>query len=181
MRADNADLRLTRLGIEFGCVSKERKEAFLEKEALMNKSRDLVLTLFRTPKELNQMGYFVNSDGQKRTPFDLLSCQGITWKDVVTVWPILKDIREVIAEQLEIEGRYQGYLIRQRTDIDSFKKDEALKIPEDINYSLVGGLSNEIQMRLNRHRPLTVGAMSRLMGITPAAVTAVIAYLKKNK
>ena len=93
----------------------------------------------------------------------------------------LKDIREDIAEQLEIEGRYQGYLIRQRTDIDSFKKDEALKIPEDINYSLVGGLSNEIQMRLNRHRPLTVGAMSRLMGITPAAVTAVIAYLKKNK
>ena len=181
MRADNADLRLTRLGIEFGCVSKERKEAFLEKEALMNKSRDLVLTLFRTPKELNQMGYFVNSDGQKRNPFDLLSCQGITWKDVVTVWPILKDIREDIAEQLEIEGRYQGYLIRQRTDIDSFKKDEALKIPEDINYSLVGGLSNEIQMRLNRHRPLTVGAMSRLMGITPAAVTAVIAYLKKNK
>lgn len=181
MRADNADLRLTRLGIEYDCVGEERKQAFLEKESLMNKARDLVFTLFRTPKELNQLGYMVNSDGQKRNPYDLLSCQGITWQDVVSVWPVLKDIRPDVAEQLEIEGRYQGYLIRQKTDIDSFKKDEALKIPDNIDYSLIGGLSNEIQMRLNKHRPLTIGAMGRMIGITPAAVTAVIAYLKKSK
>lgn len=180
MRADNADLRLTGIGIQFDCISEKRKQAFLEKECLMKKARDLVSTLYRTPKELNALGYAVNSDGQRRSPYDLLSCQGITWTDVVSVWPVLKDIRKDIAEQLEIEGRYHGYLTRQKMDIDSFKKDEALKIPDDIDYSLIGGLSNEIQMRLKKHRPLTIGAMTRMMGITPAAVTAVIAYLKKK-
>jgi tRNA uridine 5-carboxymethylaminomethyl modification enzyme len=180
MRADNADLRLTGIGIQFDCISEKRKQAFLEKEYLMKKARDLVSTLYRTPKELNALGYAVNSDGQRRSPYDLLSSQGITWKDVISVWPVLKDIRKDIAEQLEIEGRYHGYLTRQKMDIDSFKKDEALKIPDDIDYSLIGGLSNEIQMRLKKHRPLTIGAMTRMMGITPAAVTAVIAYLKKK-
>ncbi len=180
MRADNADLRLTEQGILAGCVGEKRKKMFLEKQHLMIEARDLVSTLYRTPKELNALGYSVNLDGQKRSPYDLLSCQGVSWKDVVRVWPVLKNIRPDISEQLEIEGRYHGYLARQRLDIDSFKKDEALKIPEHIDYKKIGGLSNEIVGRLEKTRPLTIGAMARMMGITPAAVTAVIAYLKKK-
>ena len=146
----------------------------------MDEARDLVSTLYRTPKELNELGYNINLDGQKRNPYDLLSCQGIVWADVIKVWPVLKGIRKDIAEQLEIEGRYHGYLSRQKSDIESFKKDEALKIPENIDYSKIGGLSNEIVIRLTRSKPLTIGAMTRMMGVTPAAVTAVIAYLKKK-
>ena len=180
MRADNADLRLTPKGISVGCVSAKRKDIFLEKQRLMNEARDIVSTLFRTPKELNDLGYNINPDGQKRSPFDVLSCQGMTWTDLVRIWPVLSSVRSDIAEQLEIEGRYHGYLSRQRSDIDAFKKDEALKIPDDIDYSKIGGLSNEIVSRLTKAKPLTVGAMMRMMGITPAAVTAVIAYLKKK-
>ena len=180
MRADNADLRLTMQGINAGCVGEKRKDHFLEKKHLMEEARDLVYSLYRTPKELNGLGYNINSDGQKRNPYDLLSCQGIVWADVVKVWPVLSGIRKDIAEQLEIEGRYHGYLARQKSDIDAFKKDEALKIPENIDYSKIGGLSNEIVTRLTRTKPLTIGAMTRMMGITPAAVTAVIAYLKKK-
>lgn len=180
MRADNADLRLTEKGIQAGCVLQDRKKKFLEKLHLVNEARNLVSGLFRTPKELNALGYNINADGQKRTPYDLLSCQGITWADLVKIWPALQTIRADVAEQIEIEGRYHGYLMRQKLDIEAFKKDEALKIPDDIDYQKVGGLSNEIVARLNRERPLTIGAMAKMRGITPAAVTAVIAYLKKK-
>ena len=180
MRADNADLRLTSKGISVDCVLADRKKAFLEKLHLVNDARNIVSGLFRTPKELNELGYAVNPDGQKRTPYDLLSCQGITWNDLVKIWPLLSNIRSDVAEQIEIEGRYHGYLMRQKSDIESFKKDEALKIPDDMDYHKVGGLSNEIVGRLNLVRPLTIGAMAKMRGMTPAAVTAVIAYLKKK-
>ena len=180
MRADNADLRLTSKGISVDCVLPDRKKAFLEKLYLVNDARNIVSGLFRTPKELNELGYAVNPDGQKRTPYDLLSCQGITWNDLVKIWPLLSNIRSDVAEQIEIEGRYHGYLMRQKSDIESFKKDEALKIPDDMDYHKVGGLSNEIVGRLNLVRPLTIGAMAKMRGMTPAAVTAVIAYLKKK-
>lgn len=180
MRADNADLRLTQKGIDACCVQQERQEAFEHKKALLDEAREHILTLSHTPKELNQLGFFVNADGQRRTPFDLLSYQGVTWDDLVRVWPSLGQIREDVAQQLEIEGRYQGYLTRQQLDIDAFRKDEALRIPDNMDYSLIGGLSNEIVGRLNKIRPETIGSMMRMMGITPASVTAVIAYLKKK-
>lgn len=180
MRADNADLRLTPKGIAVDCISEKRKAVFLEKKQLMREAENIVLSLYRTPKELNALGYNINPDGQKRNPFDVLSCQGIKWSDLVKIWPVLSSVREDIAEQLEIKGRYQGYLLRQQSDIDAFKKDEALKIPDTVDYSKIGGLSNEIVARLTKTKPLTIGAMTRMMGITPAAVTAVIAYLKKK-
>ena len=180
MRADNADLRLTPRGIEIGCVGAERAKAFKAKQKKLNEARQLVLSLSKTPKELKKLGFKVNVDGRKRTPFDLLSYPNVGWAEVVTVFPELKKIKGEIAEQLEIEGRYQGYLARQAQDIADFKKDEALKIPEKLNYRKVGGLSNEIVERLEYERPATIGAMSRMRGITPASVTAVIGYLKKK-
>ncbi len=180
MRADNADLRLTEKGIEVGCVGLERAEAFKNKKQMLDRARNQIKSMVYTPKELQDFGFAVNSDGQKRTPFDMLSYQGVDWQRLTTVWPDLKNIPQDVAEQLEIEGRYQGYLARQKLDIDAFRKDEALKIPLDTDYSKIGGLSNEIVGRLNKTKPATIGAMMRMTGMTPAAATAVIGYLKRK-
>lgn len=178
MRADNADLRLTELGIKVGCVGKERAKKFRAKKRGLEKARTFVKTLHKTPKQLKALGFQVNVDGHNRRPLDLLAYPNVKWADVVRVFPELVKIPTDIAEQLEIEGIYQGYLARQSLDILAFKKEEALLIPEDFDYKKVGGLSNEIVERLEQTRPATIGAMSRMRGITPASVTAVIGYLK---
>lgn len=178
MRADNADLRLTELGIKVGCVGKERAKKFRAKKRALEKARAFVQTLHKTPKQLKSMGFQVNVDGHNRRPLDLLAYPNVKWADVVRVFPELIKIPTDIAEQLEIEGIYQGYLARQSLDILAFKKEEALLIPENFDYRKVGGLSNEIVERLEQTRPATIGAMSRMRGITPASVTAVIGYLK---
>jgi tRNA uridine 5-carboxymethylaminomethyl modification enzyme len=178
MRADNADLRLTELGIKVGCVGKERAKKFRDKKRALEKARAFVQTLHKTPKQLKSMGFQVNVDGHNRKPLDLLAYPNVKWADVVQVFPELSNIKSEVAEQLEIEGIYQGYLARQSLDILAFKKEEALLIPEDFDYRKVGGLSNEIVERLEQTRPATIGAMSRMRGITPASVTAVIGYLK---
>ena len=180
MRADNADLRLTELGIKIGCVGKERAKAFRAKKRQLERARAFVKTLHKTPKQLKALGLQVNVDGHNRKPLDLLAYPNVKWQDVVRVFPELKKIPDDIAEQLEIEGIYQGYLARQAQDILAFKKEEALQIPEDFDYKKVGGLSNEIVERLNATRPATIGAMTRMRGITPASVTAVIGYLKSK-
>ena len=181
MRSDNADLRLTPVGIKVGCVGKERAKEFKMKLKQLNQARCLIQSLSKSPKQLKQMGFLVNVDGHKRTAFDLLAYPEVSWTDLIKVFPELEKIPTEIAKQLMIEGRYQGYLARQNQDIADFKKDEALKIPEKIDYHQVGGLSNEIQERLEKERPQTIGAMGRMRGITPASITAVIGYLKKNK
>ncbi len=180
MRADNADLRLTEKGIQVGCICQERKDAFYRKKSALNQAKQHILELSETPRRLNELGFSVNEDGHRRTPYDMLSYQGVTWNDLVRVWPFLGTIPHDVAKQLEIEGRYHGYLARQQLDVEAFRKDEALRIPEKIDYTLIGGLSNEIVGRLNKTRPETIGAMMRMTGMTPAAVTAVIAYLKKK-
>ena len=180
MRADNADLRLTELGIKIGCVGAERAKAFRAKKRALERARAFVKTLHKTPKQLKALGFQVNVDGHNRKPLDLLAYPDVKWADVVRVFPELEKIPADIAEQLEIEGIYQGYLARQAQDILAFKKEEALQIPEDFDYALVGGLSNEIVERLQQTRPATIGAMSRMRGITPASVTAVIGYLKSK-
>ena len=133
------------------------------------------------PKELTAAGFQVNSSSQKHSLFHLLSYPNVTWDDVVRLWPALGTVPADVAEQLQIEGLYQGYLSRQQADIDAFVKDESLKIPDDIDYAKVGGLSIEIQMRLNKARPETLGVAARLPAMTPAAITALLGYLKSKK
>ena len=180
MRADNADLRLTQRGIDIGCVGSFRAQIFQTKKKALDRARQYVLSLSKTPKELKQLGLQVNVDGRKRSPLDLLAYAGVDWQTVCCIFPELNQIESELAEQLEIEGKYHGYLARQSQDIADFKREEALKIPDNFDYKKVGGLSNEVVERLEQVRPATIGAMSRMVGITPASVTAVIGYLKKK-
>lgn len=181
VRADNADMRLTGKGIDIGCVGEERRQAFLNKKKLYEEAKKHLSQIVHTPKELIALGFNINQDGTRRTPLDMLAYQNVTWNDLVRAWPSLGKIRADVAELLEIEGRYSGYLTRQQMDIDAFRKDEALKIPYDTNYRKIGGLSAEIIGRLERTRPATIGAMMRMTGTTPASVTAVLGYLKSKK
>ena len=180
MRADNADLRLTDIGISLGCVGPDRAKRFQDKKQQLDQMRRAVQSPSYTTKELRALGFNVNADGQRRTPFDLLAYPDVNWQALICAFPEFSGTPADIAEQLEIEGCYAGYLTRQQADIAAFRKDEALKIPADTDFSQIGGLSNEVVERLSQTRPATIGAMMRLTGMTPAAATAVIGYLKRQ-
>ncbi len=181
LRSDNADMRLTQKGIDIGCVGEKRRRRFNEKVAALTEARQKLNEIGGTPKELEKLGFDVNKDGSRRNGFDLLAYGEIDWNRLADVWPQLKNTRKDVVEQLEIEAKYRGYLQRQESDIAAFRKDEAMKIPADIDYKKIGGLSNEVVMRLNKVRPETLGAASRISGVTPAAVTAVLGYVKSLK
>ncbi|HAW33696.1 MAG TPA: tRNA uridine-5-carboxymethylaminomethyl(34) synthesis enzyme MnmG [Alphaproteobacteria bacterium] len=181
LRSDNADMRLTRKGIDIGCVGEKRRRCFNEKVAALTEARQKLNAIGGTPKELEKLGFEVNKDGSRRNGFDLLAYGDIGWNRLADVWPQLQNTRKDIVEQLEIEAKYRGYLQRQESDIAAFRKDEAMKIPADVDYKKIGGLSNEVVMRLNKVRPETLGAASRISGVTPAAVTAVLGYVKSLK
>jgi tRNA uridine 5-carboxymethylaminomethyl modification enzyme len=181
LRSDNADMRLTPKGIAIGCVGAKRQKAFEEKAKALKIAREKLNMIGGTPRELAKLGFEVNKDGSHRNGFNLLAYGEIDWEKLSAVWPQLKDTRADVVEQLEIEARYRGYLQRQEADIAAFRKDEALKIPKDIDYNKIGGLSNEVIMKLSKVRPETLGAASRISGITPAAVTAVLGYIKSSK
>lgn len=181
LRSDNADMRLTRKGIDIGCVGEKRRRCFNEKVAALTEARQKLNEIGGTPKELEKLGFEVNKDGLRRNGFDLLAYGDIDWNRLANVWTRLKDTRKDVVEQLEIEAKYRGYLQRQESDIAAFRKDEAMKIPADVDYKKIGGLSNEVVMRLNKIRPETLGAASRISGVTPAAVTAVLGYVKSLK
>ena len=181
LRSDNADMRLTQKGIDIGCVGEKRRRCFNEKVAALTEARQKLNEIGGTPKELEKLGFDVNKDGSRRNGFDLLAYGKIGWNRLANVWPQLNGTRKDVVEQLEIEAKYRGYLQRQESDIAAFRKDEAMKIPADIDYKKIGGLSNEVVMRLNKIRPETLGAASRISGVTPAAVTAVLGYVKSLK
>ena len=181
LRSDNADMRLTQKGIDIGCVGEKRRRCFNEKVAALTEARQKLNEIGGTPKELEKLGFDVNKDGSRRNGFDLLAYGEIDWNRLADVWPQLNGTRKDVVEQLEIEAKYRGYLQRQESDIAAFRKDEAMKIPADIDYKKIGGLSNEVVMRLNKVRPETLGAASRISGVTPAAVTAVLGYVKSLK
>ena len=181
IRADNADMRLTPIGIEFGVVSQKRAHYFETKKKIYDDSLYELKNTYVAPKELAQKGFDINLNTGRRSLYELLSFADVSWDFMVRAFPHLSQIRQDVAELLTIEGGYQGYLSRQQADIDALKKDEALKIPDDIDYSLVGGLSIEMQSRLKRAMPETIGVAARLPGMTPAALTALIGHIKSKK
>lgn len=180
LRADNADQRLTPTGLRLGCVGKERAEAFKAKMADLNATKGLLRQLRASPNKLASVGIRVNSDGIVRSALDLLSYPEIGFDGLKKAWPELSSVSRPIAEQLEIEGKYAGYLERQEVDIRAFRKDENLRLPENLDVDAIGCLSTEIRQKLSQGKPETLGAASRIPGVTPAAIIALLRYVKRN-
>ncbi len=180
LRADNADQRLTDKGITVGCVGEERKVAWREKASKLEEARQLVAGLSATPNALEAHGLDIKKDGVRRSVSDLLAYPNIAWSDVQNVWSELADIDADIREQIECDALYANYMERHEADIAAFRKDEALKIPKNLDYSQVGSLSNEVRSKLELAQPETLGAASRIPGVTPAAVVSLLRYVKKS-
>jgi len=181
LRADNADQRLTDLGVKIGCVGKERESVWNKKFEALQAARALVSGIHATPNELEAKGIKVNKDGQRRSVSDLLAYQHIGWDDLKAIWPEIDSIKPDIQEQIEIDALYAGYLERHDADIAAFKKDENLLLPHDLDYAKVGSLSNEVRTKLEQAQPETLGAASRIPGVTPAAVVALLRHVKRKE
>lgn len=179
LRADNADLRLTELGFEAGCVSRERYTVFKAKQQQLRHDREMVEQLLITPAGLEKYGVTVKQDGVRRSAFNVMSYPDVSRETILAIWPGLSTIPLLIYEQIEIEAKYAGYIKRQLADIEVFKKDENLRLREDIDYSQIGGLSREMVTKLSQIRPSTIGEASRIPGVTPAAITAILGFVKK--
>jgi tRNA uridine 5-carboxymethylaminomethyl modification enzyme len=180
LRADNADQRLTPIGIAIGCVLGEREAAFTKKKQALDDARQLVRALSMSPSALHKRGVMVNADGVRRSAADLLGYPGINWSILTALWPDLGGIAPAIVEQLEIEGRYAGYIERQEADIRAFRRDEALRLPQDLDYDAVGSLSSEIRAKLRAAQPETLGAAARVSGVTPAALVALLRFVRHH-
>ena len=181
LRSDNADQRITPLGIDIGCVSSFRQNEFDKKMKRVKSGFGLIKGLLVTPSQLKKKNINVKLDGKKRSVIDLLAYKNINFTKLENIWPKLKNIDVDVKEQIEIESVYSSYLKRQRADIEDFKKEEGLVIPKSINFKDVGSLSNEIVEKLSLTKPPTLGAASRISGVTPAAIIAIMRFLKKQK
>lgn len=181
LRADNADQRLTPMGIAVGCVGLKRKALFEKKLMNIKKGFDLVNNHKISPNQLVKNGIRINHDGKKRSAFQLLSFKNISFDDIKKIWPDISQLDKDTEEQIVIESQYSGYLDRQRDDISDFKKEEGLLLPKNLNYKNIGSLSNEIIEKLSIAQPPTLGAASRISGITPAAIIALLRFVKKQK
>ncbi len=180
LRADNADQRLTARGIALGCVGASRRSRHASKMAALEAARDFVRSVSLTPNEAGRHGLALNKDGQRRSAFELLSHPNIGIADLAKIWPRFADLPPKIAEQVEIDAKYDVYLSRQAADIAAYRRDESLELPDGLDYSQLSGLSNEVRQKLNAMRPRTIGQAARMDGITPAALTLLVAHLKRN-
>jgi tRNA uridine 5-carboxymethylaminomethyl modification enzyme len=179
LRADNADQRLTDFGIGIGCVGPERRRHHLAKATALAAAREYARAVSVTPSEAAKHGFTLNRDGQRRTAFDLLSYPEIGIDDVARIWPRLSELAPGIAAQLEIDAKYAVYLDRQAADVAAYRRDEALSLPEDLDYGAVPGLSNEVRQKLDAGRPRTLGQAGRIDGVTPAALTLLASHMRR--
>ena len=179
LRADNADQRLTPLGLGWGLVGSARGGAYHTKAAALGSARAFAHSHTLTPQEAQARGFRINLDGKRRNVSDLLARPELTFDDLVQVWPQLAVWPQAVREQIEIDAGYAGYLDRQAADIAAFQRDEALTLPASLDYALVGGLSTECRTKLSAIRPVTLGQAARIEGVTPGALTALLAHVKR--
>ena len=180
IRADNADLRLTPKGIECGVISDNRKEIFNQKIHNLNLIKNVLLSKSLTSSQLNKLGVNVSQDGSIKTAYQILGLPNLGVKQTIEIFPELKDFNIKALNFYCIESKYSVYLKRQNADIQLFQNEEKFLIPSNINYNELKGLSSEMKEKLSLHQPSTIGAAKRIPGITPAALTAIIVYLRSN-
>src|SRR6185437_7587598 len=162
------------------CIGQGRAVVFEAKQQALEQGRALSRRLALSPSVLRKQGIAVNADGVPRSAAELLGYSGIDMKRLAQIWPELEAIPADIAEQLEIDARYAGYIERQEADIRAFRRDEALRLPRDLDYGAVGSLSTEIRVKLRAAQPETLGAASRVSGVTPAALVALLRYVRRD-
>ena len=180
LRSDNADLRLTQIGINIGLVSKERAEVFNSKSKNLRNISSKMDKLKISPSKVSKFGVKIAKDGILRTASNILAQKGVTMDKIREIWPELSFISKDIDDQLETNAHYKGYLKKQSADILAFKRDENLKIPDNINYDSFSGFSNEVKSKFKQIRPKTMGQALRIDGITPAAVFILLSHLKRK-
>jgi tRNA uridine 5-carboxymethylaminomethyl modification enzyme len=181
LRPDNADMRLTDRAITIGAVGSARRAHFEQKRSLLDAARKQSLSFEITPSQARNYDLELNQDGMRRCLLDLLGYTQIGFDQVANIWPEIRGWRADVREQIEIEACYRSYIVRQQEDINLLRQEEQIKIPSDINYDLVGSLSNEIREKLKKTRPVTFGAASRIPGVTPAAMGALISYIRRGR
>ncbi len=181
LRADNADQRLTQKGIAIGCVGALRQQRHAEKMAALAAAHAYAASVSLTPTQAKRHGLAVTQDGQRRSGFELLSFPNIGVAELARIWPGFNELAPKVAEQLEIDAKYAVYLDRQAADIVAFRRDEGLALPEEIDYAALGGLSNEIRQKLQAVRPRTVGQAGRIDGMTPVALSLLLAHIRRSR
>jgi len=179
LRADNADQRLTPRGLAIGCIGTERARVFVAKAEKMAAARSFAKQNTLTPNEARDHGLKLNQDGKRRSVLDLLAYPDHSVETLKTIWPEMGEWEPAIAEQIEIDATYAVYLSRQDADIEAFRKDEGLKLPADLDYAALSGLTTELRLKLEKTRPLTLGQAARIEGMTPAALTLLLNWVKK--
>jgi tRNA uridine 5-carboxymethylaminomethyl modification enzyme len=180
LRSDNADQRLTERGIALGLVGEARAEMFHVKEKALTAGRDALRSQTMTPNEAQKLGWKVNQDGQRRSAWEYLAYPSIDMAAIVLAFPDLANLSPAIKTQLEIEAMYAGYIERQKDDVEALRREEALTLPADLDYAAVGGLTNEVRAKLDMIRPATLGQAGRIEGMTPGALTALLAYVRRR-
>jgi tRNA uridine 5-carboxymethylaminomethyl modification enzyme len=181
LRADNADQRLTDKGISIGCVGAERAQFHARKSAALNDARAFANSVSVTPKEAERHGLILNKDGQRRSAFEILSYPNVSMPDLAKIWPCFGELAPNISEQIEIDAKYDVYLSRQAADITAYRRDESFELPDALDYASLPGLSNEAKQKLIAQRPRTIGHASKIDGMTPAALTLLVAHVRRGK
>ncbi|WP_439141748.1 tRNA uridine-5-carboxymethylaminomethyl(34) synthesis enzyme MnmG [Planktotalea sp.] len=181
LRADNADQRLTPIGMELGCVHQERLDSFENKKAKIFAVVEKLKSRSMTPKEINAGGVFVNQDGNRRDGVQVLAFPDVAFSDMFGLFPELAETDKEIAQQVERDALYSNYIARQQKDVDALKRDEAQIIPEDFDYEGIDSLSNELKLKLGRVQPMNIAQAGRVDGMTPAALTLLLAKLRQRK
>jgi len=181
LRSDNADQRLTPIGLDYGLVGSGRAKIYNEKASALKKFNELIEGLEITPNKAAAFGLKINQDGVRRSAKTLLSYAQISLEDLTKIWPELKEIPEETARQIEIDATYSAYLDRQDADIIAFRKDENLMLPTALDYSAIGGLSNEVREKLLQAKPATLGSAARISGVTPSALNSLLRYVKRKE